>query len=213
MTTIFLVFIMFTAGKFKLKSNQLDNESEIIRQIATGNQHAFTLMFDFYQRFVFDYGRKLTKSEDQAGEIVQDIFLKIWLNREHLASVDNFGAYLNTMVRNHSLNVIRKIANEFRYARVLQSELKEFSEATNEQLDYNETKRLLNEAIESLPSQQRMAYRLCHQEGLKYEQAAAEMNISARTVQAHMGQALKRIREHFKNNALAWPILFVALFK
>ena len=67
-----------------MKSNQLDNESELISRIAVGDQYAFTALFDFYQRYVYDYGRRLTRSEDQAGEIVQDIFLKIWLNRESL---------------------------------------------------------------------------------------------------------------------------------
>lgn len=196
-----------------MKSNQLNNESELLKRIAFGDRRAFTEIFDFYQRYVYEYGRKLTKSDDQAGEIVQDVFLKIWLNREGLASIDNFGAYLNTIVKNHSLNVLRKIANDFKRAKELLFLVKESVESTNEQLDYNESKRLLNQAIADLPAQQRTAYILCHVEGLKYEQAAEKMNISSRTVQAHMGQALKHIREHFKKHTLAYPILFAALFK
>jgi RNA polymerase sigma-70 factor (ECF subfamily) len=196
-----------------MENRQLKNEEELLARIGMGDQRAFTEIFDFYQRYVYDYGRKLTKSEDQASEIVQDVFLKIWLNREKLNEVENFGAYLNRVVKNHSLNVIRKLAQDARSATHLKNNILESESSTDKILDYNESNRILTQAIENLSPQQRTAYTLCHKEGLKYEEAAKRMNISSRTVQAHMGQALKYIREHFNKHALAYPALFAALFK
>lgn len=196
-----------------MESRQLKNEDELLTRIARGDQRAFTEIFDFYQRYVYDYGRKLTKSEDQAGEIVQDVFLKIWLNREKLDEVKNFGAYLNRVVRNHSLNVIRKLAQDARSATQLKINNPESENATDKILDYNESNRILTQAIENLSPQQRIAYTLCHMEGLKYDEAAKKMNVSSRTVQAHMHQALKHIREHFNKHALTYPALFAVLFK
>ena len=196
-----------------MESRQLKNEDELLTRIARGDQRAFTEIFDFYQRYVYDYGRKLTKSEDQASEIVQDVFLKIWLNREKLNEVNNFGAYLNRVVRNHSLNVIRKLAQDARSATQLKINNPESENATDKILDYNESNRILTQAIENLSPQQRIAYTLCHMEGLKYDEAAKKMNVSSRTVQAHMHQALKHIREHFNKHALTYPALFAVLFK
>lgn len=191
----------------------LPNESELLKKIAGGDKRAFTELFEFYQRYVYVYGKNLTRSDELAAEIVQDIFLKIWLGKQKLEKVENFGAYLNRIVRNHSLNVIRQIAQQIKSNEILKINSQEIDESTIQQLDYNEANRILNQAISNLPPQQRMAYHLCHLEGMKYEEAAAKMNISNRTVQAHLGQALKHIREHFKKNAIAYPLIFSILFK
>jgi RNA polymerase sigma-70 factor (ECF subfamily) len=196
-----------------MENRQLKNEEELLARIATGDQRAFTEIFDFYHRYVYAYGRKMTKSEDQANEIVQDVFLKIWLNREKLNEVNNFGAYLNRVVRNHSLNVIRKLAQDARSATQLKINNPESENATDKILDYNESNRILSQAIENLSPQQRTVYTLCHIEGLKYDEAAKKMNVSSRTVQAHMVQALRHIREHFNKHALTYPALFAVLFK
>jgi len=196
-----------------MENRQLKNEEELLARIATGDQRAFTEIFDFYHRYVYIYGRKMTKSEDQANEIVQDVFLKIWLNREKLNEVKNFGAYLNRVVRNHSLNVIRKLAQDARSATQFKINNPESENATDKILDYNESNRILSQAIENLSPQQRTVYTLCHIEGLKYDEVAKKMNVSSRTVQAHMVQALRHIREHFNKHALTYPALFAVLFK
>lgn len=190
----------------------LVNEIEILAQIAEGDQRAFTLLFKHYQRFVFSFGKKITHSDDSAGEVVQDIFLKIWLARETLPEVNNFGAYLNRLVRNHSLNVVRKQLQDARSTGEFGKMFSEADESTILQLDYNDTNNLLNQAIAELSPQQRMVYQLCHQQGLKYDEAAEQMNISSQTVNSYMKDALKKIRNHFRKHAVAYPALVLALF-
>jgi RNA polymerase sigma-70 factor (ECF subfamily) len=81
-------------------------------------------------------------------------------------------------------------------------------------LDYKETKELLDDVVRRLPEQQRRVYALCHFEGLKYDEAAAQLNISPDTVHYHMKLALATIREHFKRHALvAYPALIMFLLK
>ncbi|GGI25282.1 RNA polymerase sigma factor [Pedobacter mendelii] len=193
--------------------NPLPNEAEILARIAKGEQNAFTILFRNYERYVYQYGSKLTHSETLALEIVQDIFLKIWLGREKLAKVQNFGAYLNRLVRNHSFNVLRKLAFEAKSSLKIKRDFVENDNSTMLQLDYNETVRILHEALNNLPPQQRIVYDLCHLEGLKYDDAALKMNISPKTVHSHMKQALKNIREHFRKHAVAYPLFFAVLFK
>ncbi|WP_199141681.1 RNA polymerase sigma-70 factor [Pedobacter sp. ASV12] len=192
---------------------QLLNEREILLQIADGSQAAFAQLFKHYHRYVFAFAKKITHSQELAGEIVQDIFLKLWLKRETLGTIENFGAYLNRTVRNTSFNVLRQLAHHAKLNLKLSLAQTELEESTNKELDYRETKRLLSDALDTLSAQQRTVYRLCHQEGLKYAEAAEKMNISPQTVHEYMKLALKKIRFHFKKNGAGYQILIAVLFK
>ncbi|WP_256001926.1 RNA polymerase sigma factor [Pedobacter deserti] len=184
----------------------------MLAQIAQGDQRAFAALFKHYHRFLYSFSLRITSSEESASEVVQDVFLKIWLNRERLAEVQSFGAYLNRMVRNHSLNVVRKELQVARTTGEFGRSFDERDDSTTLQLEYNEVSNLLNEAIAGLSPQQRQVYQLCHQQGLKYAEAAEKMNISPQTVNAYMKDALKKIRMHFKKHATVYPLLILALF-
>lgn len=191
----------------------LQNESELLSSVAGGDQVAFTTLFNHYQRDVYVMGRKLTYSQDLALEIVQEIFMKIWLSREKLSEVENFGGYLNRIVRNHALNVLKKMSQETRSQQRLQAYFTELEDGTTLQLDYHDALKTLDEVLSSLPEQQRMAYVLCHQQGLTYKEAAETMQISPNTLHAHMKQALHKIRAHFKSHSNFYPIVFLFLLK
>jgi RNA polymerase sigma-70 factor (ECF subfamily) len=190
----------------------LPDESELLAQIAGGDQHAFSLLFKHYHGYVYSFGKKIIRSNELATEIVQDIFLKIWLNRKKLTTIENFGAYLNRLVRNHCFNVLRQLAQETKSNVVLRLNKTDMDHSTTQHLEYRETVNLLNEAIETLTPQQKMAYRLCHQEGLKYEDAAVKMNISSQTVHSYMKDALRKIREHFRKHAVEYSLFITYLF-
>lgn len=191
----------------------LDNEKELLMKIAEGDQRSFTVLFNYYQQFVYGFGKRLTRSEEMALNITQDVFMKIWERRVGLREVENFPAYLNRLVRNRSFNMLRDLSAQAKQTVDLSEADAYVQEDTLQQLDYDETLKLVNEAVEGLAPQQKLAYQLCHRQGLKYEQAAEEMGISAQTVHVHMKLALKKIREHLKNNAVAYPLLIMALFK
>ena len=193
--------------------NPLHKESELLIKIAEGDQLAFCTIFDHYQKYVFSFGRKLTRSEEMAEEIVQDVFLKIWFARDRLKAIENFGAYLNILVRNHSFNLLRQTAYQQRTNQAMRLSLSDQDNSTQNMLDYRETVKILNEAIELLPDQQKLVYTLCHRDGLKYEEAALKMNISAATVHYHMKLALNTIREHFRKDAAAYSVLLLCLLK
>lgn len=189
------------------------NETEILAQIAGGDQRAFTVLFNHYQKFVYGFGRKLTHSDEMALELVQDIFLKIWHTRERLPEVEHFIAYLNRLVRNHAFNLLRESSKRAKISGDLDLADTETENTTLQLLDYNETLRIVNEAVELLAPQQKLAYQLCHQQGLKYEEAAAKMDISPKTVHVHMKYALGKIRAHLQKNAVLYPVLAIAMIK
>ncbi|UYQ91423.1 RNA polymerase sigma-70 factor [Chitinophaga horti] len=194
----------------------LSDEAELLAMIAAGDQRAFTKMFNHYQRDLYLFSKSVTKSEEAAVEVVQDVFLKIWSARTELSSIDNFPAFLNRIVRNHSLNVLRKIGRENRLRYPLKADQTGLEnvlpdQTTHQELDYNDAVRLLNTVLAELPTQQRLVYQLCHVEGLKYEEAALKLGISVETVRVHMKRAIRKIRIQFANHAILYPLLIIAL--
>ena len=191
----------------------LKDEKELLAKISSGDTRAFAVLFHGYQGLVYSFAKRVTCSEELAEDIVQEIFLKIWLGRSTLGSVDNFGAYLNRAVRNHSLNVLRQIARQARMAEEIglltQQEIRE----TEAYLDLKESEMILSHALKSLTPQQRQVFLLCREEGLKYEEVADRLQISPLTVHSHMKQALKTIRGYFKDNLGVYPILLFYLFR
>jgi RNA polymerase sigma-70 factor (ECF subfamily) len=197
-----------------MKDENLLNETVLLERIAAGDEHAFREVFDHYQRYVFTFAQKITRSNSDAEEIVQDIFLKLWFGRSQLLTIENFGAYLNRLVRNHAFNLLRHEAVVSKVKIEMESNSSDNDLGTQQLLDYKETKELLDDVVRRLPEQQRRVYALCHFEGLKYDEAAAQLNISPDTVHYHMKLALATIREHFKRHALvAYPALIMFLLK
>ncbi|MES2277941.1 MAG: RNA polymerase sigma-70 factor [Bacteroidota bacterium] len=175
----------------------LFTEQELLQLVATGDQRAFGVLFEQRQQFIFNIAYKLTRSRTQAKEVVQDVFLKIWNRREELPAIDNFGAYINRMARNQSIDALRVVAREALRTIELQEEhLEKGDIQTEEKLQYQETGRIVQLALEGLSPQQRKVYQLCHEQGLKYEEAAAELGLSTGTVHSHMKLALKNIRNY-----------------
>lgn len=189
------------------------NEKKLLSRIAGGDERAFREIFDHYQRYVYTFAQKITRSNSDAEEIVQDIFLKIWFARNQLLTIDNFGAYLNRVVRNQALNLLRHEAIVSKAKIELGLSSSDNDTSTQQMLDYKGTKELLDEVISRLPEQQRRVYLLCHHEALKYDEVAAQLNVSPDTVHYHMKRALATIRDYLKQHTLGCSVLFMFFLK
>lgn len=182
-----------------MAAKALLSENELLARVAEGDKRAFGVLFEQRQQLIFNIAYKLTKSRTNSKEIVQDVFLKIWNRREELPALDNFGAYINRMARNQSIDALRLLAREaLRTVHLQEEQLEKGDLQTEETLQFQETGRILHLALESLSPQQRKVYQLCHEQGLKYEEAAQALGLSPGTVHAHMKQALKNIRAFLK---------------
>ena len=143
---------------------------------------------------------RLTGSEPLAQEIVQDVFLKIWINRAALMEVTCFRAYLFVVAKNHVFNCLKQMARErTRKQEWIQAVLHQAS--LPEEADAPDTGRLLEEAVELLPSQQRKVYTLSRQEGIRQAEIARKLNISHETVKKHMVLALRFLKNHLRTHA------------
>jgi RNA polymerase sigma-70 factor (family 1) len=169
----------------------------LLLNIAAGDEKAFRQIFDLYSSKIFLFALKLTHSKSTAEEIVQEIFMKIWDNREKLSSVEFFPSYLHTITRNHAFNVLKRLAIEANANARLVAQLPVHHTETEDAIIGSDYETLLGRIVENLPPQQRKVYGLCHQEGLKYEEAAERLNISRLTVKTHMQSALRTIKSQF----------------
>ncbi len=151
---------------------------------------------------------RLLHTDVLAEEAVQEIFLKIWLMEGRLKGIDHLDAYLKALSRNHCLNVIRRQALETRMAATMAVDYEDAHNETEETVLLRDARALLDEAIAALPEQQQQVYRLCQQEGLKYEEAAARLGISVNTVKTHLKRAMASLRTKMERHGKL-PVLLI----
>jgi len=167
----------------------------LLLRVASGDARAFEQLFYTWHHKIGAYVLGWTKSLLVAEEIVQDVFLKIWLNRETLHTIEKFENYLFILARNHTFNHLRKTALE----RVKQREW-----ATHFESDQEPAPAALSEeflpvvelAIQQLPPQQQKVYILKRQQGMKYDEIAAQLGISPETARKHLAAALRNITQY-----------------
>jgi RNA polymerase sigma-70 factor (ECF subfamily) len=179
-----------------LISASLDNEYELLLQAAQGDEKAFRLLFDHYWNNIYSVALTLTKSPTLSEEIVQDVFLKIWLKREQLPSVEKFDSFLFTVAKNHIYNELRKKTIEQPFVEHLEQHFLESSALPEQMMLLKETKQLIDRAVQQLPDQQRLVFELSRNEGLDYNTIADQLGISRSTVKNHMTKALQFLRQY-----------------
>lgn len=188
------------------------NETDLLVQVANGNENAFRRIFDYYWNHIYSVAFAFIKSPVLAEEIVQDVFLKVWQKRDQLPSVDNFPAYLFIMARNHIYNSLRKKSTEQPFVDYMTQLFQESSALPDQELLLKETNRLINQALQQLPVQQRAVYELKRHEGLDQATIAEKLNISRLTVKSHMNKALHFIRHYLQTHANALLIASLPVF-
>jgi RNA polymerase sigma-70 factor (family 1) len=184
----------------------LHNEDVLLSGLEKGSEEAFSQLYNHYRATIYDVGYRFLKSSALAEEIVQDVFLKIWLKRSEMGAVRDFNAYLFIMARNFIFDRIKKMA----YETAAQNEWKNepfFSDDTEHLVRHHQCQQLLKQALELLPPQQKKVYQLAKVEGLSHDKIARQMNLSRLTVKTHMAKALQNIRRYLDAHLNNFPLL------
>lgn len=174
----------------------LYNEQALLKQVAEGDRNAFTELFNNYRNKIYSIAFELTESSTIAEEIVQDVFLKIWVKPTSLEEVTHFRAYLFTITRNYVFTALKRIARKETVEVTAMQDAPLYYHDTEDRVANNEYTRILQAAIDRLPEQQRQVYNLIKTEGLKREEAAARLQLSPETVKTHLAQAMRSIRTY-----------------
>ena len=193
----------------------IDKDNELQEQLKAGSEQAFAMLFDKFRGTVYGVAFKFLKSSVLAEEIVQDVFLKVWMKRSEMGAVRDFKAYLFIMTRNFIFDRIKKMSYENAMAAELKNEPSHIDD-TEYLVRSHECQQLLQQATELLPPQQKQVYYMAKEEGMSHEKIAGIMNLSKLTVKAHMAKALQNIRKYLdaylKNSLPLLPLLIKSLF-
>lgn len=192
--------------------HKLINESELFAELANGSERAFETIYHHYIKRLGPFVDKMVRSPELAEEIVQDIFVHLWVNRGLLAEVKYPTSYLFNIATNKTLNYLKKIANNEKLMDQIASRSTELSNETEERIILRESAEIIEMAIAALPEQRKLIYHLSRNEGLTHEQIAERLNISKNTVKNQLVTALKSIRTFTEQRASVFSIAaFVVL--
>ena len=158
-----------------------------------GNKKAFTDFYTQYFKRLLIESDKYVKDIHVAEEVVQDVFLKIWERSDDLTQILSIKSYLYRSVINTSINYVNRQRNLEQHH---QKMLNEFTEDQADQLDEeNELIVLLFDEIEKLPPKCKEIFKMNRFERLKYREIALKLDVSERTVENHIANALRLLRE------------------
>lgn len=181
------------------------------------NRHrnlTFEEVFEYYKLQVYNQVYAIAKSEYAAEEITQEIFIKLWTNAETLNDVKNLGGYIYTITRNYSLNYLRKAASDTRLVNELMRVAVIDDNNTEARLAVSECRQLISRAVGRLSPQRQLVYKLCKEDGMTYDEIAAQLNLSKHTVKNHLMAALSFINTYLTKNGVhsAMVLLFCCIY-
>ena len=186
------------------------DEKALLLQIASGDEGAFSRLFRLYHQLLGTYILRLTKSRELTEDIVQDVFMKIWLNRQDLVDVRDFRAFLFVASKNHALNCLKKKAKE-------QSVVTGLDENVDvpmlaDTILEDEYYLLIDEAIDQLSPQQQKVFLMSRHERLKYTEIAQQLNLSRETVKKYLQLSTESITFYIRNKLITKAIVLLFYF-
>ncbi len=183
----------------------------LIAQIKQGNEKAFRQLFDRYYPPMIVSANYILKDKNVAQDAAQDVFVLLWKNRTKLSDTINIKAYLNRAVINKALTIlkVRKRHTGENELTLLQKE--DTSNYVDGLLENKELKNIIHKAIDALPEKRRIIFTLCRLQGLSHKEIAEKLNISTKTIENQMTQALKQLRVAIKKS-YDGPLLVLLLF-
>ena len=195
----------------KIKVIASINTEEIIRRLKREDKSAMDELFQYYYPRLYHFSKSILKIENEIDDTLQDVFVKIWLNRHKISSAETFNSYIFTITKNEVLNLIRSNLRDhsFKEELFLRSVAEEYQ--TPNSVEFNEIKAGIDKIVESLPEKRKQVFILSRTEGLSNKEIAQQMNISEKTVEDHVTHAIKHLKKTMKDMGMV-SILYFYLF-
>ena len=185
------------------------NESAVLRQISEGDEEAFSEIYANFKPDLYRLVYKILKSPDLANDACQDVFIKIWEDRQKLIEVHSFKNYLLVAGKNYSLNVLKKVLSE---EKRLSGFIQNYNDSHNgieDKVQSDEYQRFLQSILTTLTPQSKKVFQLCRQQGMTYDEVAENMGVSRSLVKKHMVRSMKIMRQAVERDlGIAFGLLF-----
>ena len=185
-------------------------DEQIALRLSKRDEAAFEQVFKTHYKNLHAYAFTILKDEDEAEEMVQQVFFKLWERSEHLSFSGPIAAYLYRAVHNESLNFIKHQKVKAGHQLQVAYSMKNKTEQASPKMIRKELENKFREALNELPEQCRTVFQLSRFEDMKYKEIADKLDISVKTVENHMGKALKLLRTKLVDFL---PLLLILLSK
>lgn len=171
----------------------------------------FEQLFKMHFQHLFNFAMQFIANEDVAKDITQSVFIKMWELRENVDIQKSVKSYLFTSVRNACINHIRD--NKKFQSSLLDIELSEMNFIElSDNIAYSELENKVNAILATMPEKTRQIFEMSRFENKKYREIASELNISEKTVEAHMSKVLKILRQELKDYLLLFFLFFLSKY-
>jgi RNA polymerase sigma-70 factor (ECF subfamily) len=170
-------------------------EKELLTRIAAGDKHAFKELYRYYLNDAYSLALTFLHVPQAAEDIVQELFIKLWLKKEQLPEIEQFKAYLMVSLRNMLINELDKMKTRTTHER--QSRRLIYSPVTPEdEAEATNLRSLVAKALEQLSPQQRTVYRLSREQGMDISGISRELQLAPKTVSNILSQVLRHLRSY-----------------
>ncbi len=175
--------------------------NELISRLAKGEMVAFDTLYYRYYRRLYGFVIKLIKQEEEAEEIIQEVFMKVWESRTNIDTLASFKSYLFTITYNTTIDRLRKCLLEKKYIDYLKTLQNNHSSShILEDIHYAQLNETVQSYINQLTPRQKEIYLLSREEGLTYAEIAKKLNLSVNTVENHMVKALSFLKSNMRKS-------------
>lgn len=189
-------------------NNQTYTETELCVRIAEGDEQAFLLLFKTFSPMIRPFARNITNSHADAEDIIQEVFVRIWLHRDRFHKIENLKGWIFTVAANECMKYMRqKLTYERKTGELLHRQPLPENATPLEYAQLNQISRLVKEAVEAMPSQRKKIYYLSRDHGMKPAAVAAALSLSVGTVKNVLSRALKDIRDHLTEGGISLGIM------
>jgi len=189
-----------------------DIDNGLIAQLRNGNKDAFKLLFEKYGVRVYQFSLKYLREKEDAEDLLNEVFLKIWQNRRSLKTNTSFKSYLFTIAYNNIRQRFLKKSREEKYIQIFAEENIVDSSKGEDQVDYMQIVQKINSVIDLLPTRRKEIFNLSYKGELKNHEIAEKLGLSEQFVKNQLSVARKYIISKIKEeNHIASLLLFYLL--
>lgn len=188
---------------------KLSNESDLLLSIASGDELSYSKLVEKYWQKVLQHALSFVKSYSIAEELTQDVFIQIWEKRDKLAEVKSFENYLFIVSRNLIISHIRKKLVETDTLK--DQKLQELFLKPDEQFEFQELVKIINEGAALLPEPRRSVFLLSRMEGKDADYISKKLGLATRTVRWHLMHALNFLRNYLHNHHIISFLIIILL--
>jgi RNA polymerase sigma-70 factor (ECF subfamily) len=193
-----------------LQENRIYEDRELFQLIAEGDEAAFTQFFHRYTPRLKPFIFGIVKVDAIADEILQEVFLKVWTNKENLVHVKEPSSWLYRVASNLSIQQLRRQATEYKGLKEVLAAEGGNPDDLLQKLSAKELQELIHEAVEQLPWKRREIYLLTREESLSHKEIAGQLGLSVQTVKNQVTAAVKTIQEHIlKTRGIYVPMILL----